>query len=284
MSEALKIVVIDDEESVREVVRAYLEKDHFQVFVAANGRDGLALAERHQPDLIILDLMLPDVSGEEICHEVRSRSDVPILMLTAKASEEERIAGLVAGADDYAMLYEVLKRRYEKKKDLPGLIVVDGGKGQAGVAVSVLRELGIGGVDVIGLAKERQGVPPGKESRRTGAGKERFKGEDRVYQPRKKEPIYVSRWPAVLFLLQRMRDEAHRFAISYYRKVKEKEDLQSLLDDIPGIGEKKKKDLLTFFGDVGKVRRASPDDLRKVKGIGPSTAERIRGFLQRRSE
>jgi DNA-binding response OmpR family regulator len=101
VSDAGKIVVIDDEESVREVVRAYLEKDHFQVFVAANGRDGLALAERHQPDLIILDLMLPDVSGEEICHEVRSRSDVPILMLTAKASEDERIAGLVAGADDY---------------------------------------------------------------------------------------------------------------------------------------------------------------------------------------
>jgi DNA-binding response OmpR family regulator len=101
VSEAGKIVVIDDEESVREVVRAYLEKDHFRVFVAASGREGLALAERHQPDLIVLDLMLPDVSGEEICHEVRSRSDVPILMLTAKASEEERVAGLVAGADDY---------------------------------------------------------------------------------------------------------------------------------------------------------------------------------------
>jgi DNA-binding response OmpR family regulator len=96
-----KIVVIDDEESVRDVVRAYLEKDGFRVFVAADGRGGLALAERHQPDLIVLDLMLPDVSGEEICEEVRSRSDVPILMLTAKASEDERIAGLVAGADDY---------------------------------------------------------------------------------------------------------------------------------------------------------------------------------------
>ena len=101
MSESGKIVVIDDEESVRDVVKAYLEKDGFTVYVAANGRDGLALAERRNPDLIVLDLMLPDISGEEICEEVRSRSDVPIVMLTAKASEEERVGGLVAGADDY---------------------------------------------------------------------------------------------------------------------------------------------------------------------------------------
>jgi DNA-binding response OmpR family regulator len=101
LSDVQKIVVIDDEESVREVVRAYLEKDGFRVFTAADGSEGLALAEKHQPDLIVLDLMLPDISGEQICEEVRSRSDVPIVMLTAKVSEDERIAGLVAGADDY---------------------------------------------------------------------------------------------------------------------------------------------------------------------------------------
>ena len=101
MGESGKIVVIDDEESVRDVVKAYLEKDGFTVYVAANGREGLALAERRSPDLIVLDLMLPDISGEEICQEVRSRSDVPIVMLTAKASEDERIGGLIAGADDY---------------------------------------------------------------------------------------------------------------------------------------------------------------------------------------
>jgi len=101
VSESGKIVVIDDEESVSDVVKAYLERDGFTVYVAANGREGLALAERSHPDLIVLDLMLPDVSGEEICEEVRSRSDVPIVMLTAKASEEERVGGLVAGADDY---------------------------------------------------------------------------------------------------------------------------------------------------------------------------------------
>ena len=75
--------------------------DGFRVFVAGNGREGLALAERLQPSLIVLDLMLPDVSGESICREIRGRSDVPILMLTAKASEDERVSGLGLGADDY---------------------------------------------------------------------------------------------------------------------------------------------------------------------------------------
>jgi DNA-binding response OmpR family regulator len=101
VGDAQRILVIDDEESVRDVVKAYLEKDGFTVFAAASGREGLALAEKKNPDLIVLDLMLPDVSGEEICEEVRGRSDVPIVMLTAKASEEERVGGLVAGADDY---------------------------------------------------------------------------------------------------------------------------------------------------------------------------------------
>jgi len=96
-----KIVVIDDELSVQDVVRGYLEKDGYHVFVAGNGRDGLALAERTKPGLIVLDLMLPDIAGEEICREIRSRSDVPILMLTAKAAEEERVGGLAIGADDY---------------------------------------------------------------------------------------------------------------------------------------------------------------------------------------
>jgi DNA-binding response OmpR family regulator len=93
--------VIDDEPSVQEVVRAYLEKDGYLVYVAGNGRDGLALAERSKPGLIVLDLMLPDVSGEELCREIRARSDIPILMLTAKASEDERVDGLALGADDY---------------------------------------------------------------------------------------------------------------------------------------------------------------------------------------
>jgi excinuclease ABC subunit C len=171
----------------------------------------------------------------------------------------------VSGADDYAMMYEVLKRRYEKREVLPDLIMVDGGKGQLGVALAVLKDLGIEGLDVIGLAKERDDLT--------------IKEEDRVYLPGRKDPVYLTRWPAALFLLQRIRDEAHRFAVAYHRKVKKKEDLQSLLDRIPGVGPERKKALLVFFGDVKRIRSASVDDLQRVEGIGVETAQRIRTFL-----
>jgi excinuclease ABC subunit C len=223
----------------------------------------------------------------------------------------------VPGADDYAMLYEVLNRRYAKRENLPHLIMVDGGKGQLGVALAVLKDLRVEGVDVIALAKERderlsnapepsqddrhhsvelqtgsegptvytlspatdeKGIalpPAGRHRRMDGAGK----GEDRVYLPGRKDPVYLSRWPMALFLLQRIRDEAHRFAVSYHRKVKEKEDLQSMLDRIPGIGAARRKALLTFFGDVKRVRAASVLDLQQVEGIGGEMANRIRTFL-----
>jgi DNA-binding response OmpR family regulator len=96
-----KVVVIDDDPSVQEVVRAYLERDGYHVFVAGTAADGLALTGRLKPGLVVLDLMLPDRSGEEVCREIRARSDLPILMLTAKASEDERVGGLAIGADDY---------------------------------------------------------------------------------------------------------------------------------------------------------------------------------------
>jgi DNA-binding response OmpR family regulator len=96
-----KILVIDDEPSVHEVVRAYLEREGFIVYSANNGRDGLQLAEAKQPSLLVLDVMLPDVSGEEICAYLRRTSDVAILFLTARGTEEDRVRGLEMGADDY---------------------------------------------------------------------------------------------------------------------------------------------------------------------------------------
>jgi excinuclease ABC subunit C len=216
------------------------------------------------------------------------------------------------------MMYEVLKRRYAKRENLPDLIMVDGGKGQLGVALAILKDLAVEGVDVIGLAKERDDAPteasdlspellrtsgegrnasdsgPAVSVRPAGAGENGGvsppagrgrrmdtpgKGEDRVYLPGRKDPVYLSRWPAALFLLQRVRDEAHRFAVSYHRKVKEKADLQSRLDRIPGIGPARRKALLTFFGDVQRIRAASVEDLRQVEGIGTENARRIRMFL-----
>ncbi len=177
----------------------------------------------------------------------------------------------VEGADDYAMLYEVLSRRYMGKDNLPDLIVVDGGKGQLGVAVTVVKDLHIEGVDIIGLAKEGRGM---------GADK----AEDRVYLVGKKNPVYISRWPDVLFLLQRVRDEAHRFAVAYHRKLKSKRDFQSVLDDIPGIGTTKKKALLKSFGDVRKIREAPVDVLQNAGGIGRQVAEKIYAFFREQEE
>ncbi|MGO9136130.1 MAG: excinuclease ABC subunit UvrC [Syntrophales bacterium] len=170
-------------------------------------------------------------------------------------------------ADDYAMMYEVLNRRYTEKKNLPDLIVVDGGKGQLGVAGAVLKDLNIKGVDVVALAKEVR-------QRHTN------RSEDRVFIVGKKDPVYVSKWPDVLFLLQKVRDEAHRFAVAYHRRLKGKGDFHSLLDEITGIGADKKKALLKLFGDVKRIRDASVEELQEGPGIGRKTAARIHSFLR----
>jgi DNA-binding response OmpR family regulator len=153
VSDNNRIVVIDDELSVQEVVKAYLEKDGYDVSVAGNGAEGLALAERADPALIVLDLMLPDISGEEICSEIRSRSDVPILMLTAKAGEEERVTGLTSGADDYlvkpfsprelvARVHAVLRRTHSVESPLVEALSFDGGRLQIDTVQHVVRRDG----------------------------------------------------------------------------------------------------------------------------------------------
>jgi DNA-binding response OmpR family regulator len=98
-----KILVVDDEPNILSVVRAYLEKNGYDVYVAETGEEGVRLFEHLSPDLIILDLMLPDASGEELCRGFRKGSDVPIIMLTAKSREDDKIHGLMLGADDYVV-------------------------------------------------------------------------------------------------------------------------------------------------------------------------------------
>ena len=133
-----KIVVVDDDPSVQEVARAYLERDGYHVFVAGTANDGVALAGRIRPGLIVLDLMLPDRTGEDVAREIRERSDVPILMLTAKASEDERIGGLALGADDYmtkpfsprelvARVRAILRRTEGGREPLVPVMRFDGG-------------------------------------------------------------------------------------------------------------------------------------------------------------
>lgn len=123
-----KILLIDDEFGILEVVQAYLIKEGFEVYTSTNGKQGLLLFEQIKPNLIVLDLMLPDLSGEDICGQVRSISDVPIIMLTAKKEEADRIHGLELGADDYLVkpfspkelvmrVKAIIRRTYQPIKD-----------------------------------------------------------------------------------------------------------------------------------------------------------------------
>lgn len=98
---AKKILVVDDEKKIVDIVKAYLEKEGYQVFVAYDGNSALELAHNHSPDLVILDLMLPEISGWDICRALRKKSDIPIIMLTARDEVADKIVGLELGADDY---------------------------------------------------------------------------------------------------------------------------------------------------------------------------------------
>ena len=172
--------------------------------------------------------------------------------------------------DDYAMMYEVLSRRFARGENLPDLVVVDGGKGQLNVALLVLKDLKIK-IDVIGLAKEERATPSGKKIIK----KKTAKSEDRVYLPGRKDAVYLSAWPKAMRLLQQVRDEAHRFALSYHHQIKQKNDLLSMLDNIPDVGKARKKTLLKHFGSALQVKNASLEELQKVQGIGKELAEKI---------
>src|SRR5512143_3151843 len=179
----------------------------------------------------------------------------------------------VEGQDDFASMAEVIRRRYTKAKEegtLPDLILIDGGKGQLNVALDVLKELDIEGPDVAGLAKARSGE----------AGTE--KEFERIFLPGVAEPIILDPTSATTHLVARVRDEAHRFAITYHRKLREKRAVRSELDDIPGIGETRKKALLMHFGSVEKIRQATVEDLAEVKGMSKKAAEEISGFYKKR--
>jgi len=176
----------------------------------------------------------------------------------------------VQGADDFASMYEVLTRRYKRAveaKAFPDLLMVDGGKGQLGVAMAVLKELAIDTVDIIGLAKMRT---------KSDAFEEEVQhSSERVFLPGRKNPIVLARNSTALFLLQRIRDEAHRFAITYHRQLRSKEQFQSTLEDIPGVGPVTRKALLRHFGSLKKIKAASIMELQEVTGISQKLAETI---------
>ena len=184
----------------------------------------------------------------------------------------------VAGVDDYSMMREVLTRRFKRLSDalrkqrenpdspdakdeswgiIPDLVVIDGGKGHLGAALQVFLELGIDNVPLCSLAKENE----------------------ELFVPYVKDPIVLPRNSQALFLVQRVRDEAHRFAITFHRQRRSKSGVQSSLDMVPGVGPKRKKMLIRRFGSVKNIRDASLEDVAAVPGMTMAVARAIKDHI-----
>ncbi len=182
----------------------------------------------------------------------------------------------VTGADDYASLREVLKRRLTRGLDegvLPDFILIDGGKGQLGVVVTLIAELGLTGrLDLAGIAKSRVMA--------NVRGKAVERSEERFFLPGRKNPVLLRQGSPALFMLARLRDEAHRFAITHHRKLRGKAALQSSLEEIPGVGPTRRKALLKHFGSLKKVREATLEELKTMPGLPETVAETIHEFYR----
>ena len=176
----------------------------------------------------------------------------------------------VQGPNDFASHQEVLRRRFrlakhgeegtdeERRWAMPDLVIVDGGKGQVSAAKEVLDELGLHDLPLAGLAKERE----------------------ELFLPGQVDPIVLPATSPALYLVQRLRDEAHRFAITYHRDLRAKKSVRSAFDDLPGVGPKRKRELLKVFGSIKRVRDAPVEQIAAVPGIGRSLAERIKATLE----
>ncbi|HSB07826.1 MAG TPA: excinuclease ABC subunit UvrC, partial [Thermodesulfobacteriota bacterium] len=180
----------------------------------------------------------------------------------------------IEGADDYGMMYEVLLRRYKKAledRDLPDLVLLDGGKGQLNVAQEVFKELEVKEIDLISLAKEKTiGDIQSSSFRKTG---------EKIFHPQFKEPLGLERHSSLLHFLDHIRDEAHRFAITYHKKLRGRETVKSELGEIPGIGKTRERELLKFFGSVEKIKEATIEELTKVPKMNSKSAQGVYDFF-----
>ncbi len=176
----------------------------------------------------------------------------------------------VEGPNDFASHQEVLRRRFrvtksgeegseeERRWAMPDLVIVDGGKGQVSAAKEVLDELGLHDLPLAGLAKERE----------------------ELFLPGRSDPIVLPATSSALYLVQRLRDEAHRFAITYHRTLRDRRTVRSAFDDLPGVGPKRKRELLKVFGSIKRVREAPVEQIAAVPGISRALAERIKATLE----
>jgi len=170
----------------------------------------------------------------------------------------------VLGADDYAMIQETLRRRFKRGLTggstwalIPDLVLIDGGKGQLNAALELSKELGLDSIPIASLAKENE----------------------EVFIPGDRKPVYIPKDSPALHILQRARDEAHRFALSYHRRLRRKEGITSALDYISGIGPRRKKALLKKFGSLEAIKDASLEELSQTQGITPALARKVKDFL-----
>ncbi len=170
----------------------------------------------------------------------------------------------VPGADDYAMIHEVLSRRFKRLGNAggawgiqPDLILIDGGKGQLSAALAAINQAGVNPVPVASLAKERE----------------------ELFIPQRREPITLPHQSPGLQLLQRLRDEAHRFALGYHLKTRRRQTVASALDTVPGIGPKRRRALLRQFGSVKGIRDASEAELAAARGMNRKLAQKVKEYL-----
>ena len=259
--------------------------------VAENADKGLLLAKAKQVNLEVI------TSGLQ---ELKDRLSLPRIPLRIEGYDISDIRGalavgsmvvlekglpkpnhyrrfrvkMVAGANDYAMIQEILRRRFKRaviarsdsdeaisQKDswavMPDLILIDGGKGHLNAALEVKQELGIDSIPMVSLAKENEDV----------------------FIPGKPGPVDIPRDSPALHILQRARDEAHRFAISYHQKLRRKEGIASILDGIPGIGPKRKRALIKKFGSIEAIKEASIEELSQTEDITPVLAWKVKQYL-----
>ncbi len=200
----------------------------------------------------------------------------------------------VEGTDDFLMLYEAITRRLKRGKlegDLPDLLLVDGGKGQLNVALAACKDLDVPvgghGPFVAGIAKARSlddekaarfAMDGGLEGSLV-EGEEVQRSPERLFVPNAKDPLVLRPHTAERYLVEQIRDEAHRFAITGHRKRRKKRTLTSVLDAIPGVGPSKRRALLSELGSLKAVKEASEEELALVSGIGPEMARKIRAAL-----
>jgi len=284
------------------------EKRRLVEMAAANARETLDMARvkwladtgktRAALEVLQDELELPALPHRIECYDIsniQGTSSVGSMVVFidghARPQEYRRFRiKTVEGANDFASMAEVLRRRFSRAREqvlrdtgasapeidaggaasdgkrpqrdesfaaLPDLVIIDGGKGQLSAVTDVMREMGVKGIPTVGLAKQHE----------------------EIYVQDVSEPVVLPRQSQALYLVQRVRDEAHRFAITYHRSVRARRSVQSALDTIPGVGPKRKKALLKKFGSVRGIREATTDEIAATVGFTAALAEKVKAGL-----